>query len=156
LLLSLPLPYLSVVVLAVNSDVVVIIVTNTEGCVQSPVTQPQKVTPQAKITKEDGVNVQCELFSTPAIELIFVVPEDSGIGDGNGPLAISPLLPLAKGTEAMFLPMMNQSYLSLTQHKMLPTISTGPAKHSNNSADKQNLPEEASLHPPNHPKCTTC
>jgi len=84
-----------------------------------------------------------ELFSMPEPELISVVPEDSSIGDGKEPLTISPLLPLTKGTEAMFLPGMNQSNLSLTLHEMLPTVSTGPVKHINNFADKQNLPEEA-------------
>jgi len=119
--------------------------TNTEGCMQSPMTQPQKVSPNSEITEDDGSNVQGELFSTPETEVISVVPEDSSIGDGKEPLTTSPMLPLAKGTEAMFLPGTNQSNLSPTLHKMLPTIFTGPVKHINNVADKQNLPEEALL-----------
>jgi len=118
--------------------------TNTQDCVISPVSQQEKITPQSMITEEDGSNhIQSELSSTSAMELISVEPNNSG----NGPLVSSVLLPLATGTEAMFVPTVNQSYPSLTQHDMLPGIFTCPAKDTNNSPNKQNLPEEVSFHP---------
>jgi len=61
--------------------------------------------------------------------------------DGGTPLAISPLLPLVKGTEAMSVPTTKQFYFIPTQHEMFPAISSGSAKHSYNSLlDKQNSP----------------
>jgi len=137
------------------SNVTEITPAKTRDCMLSPVNQQAHVAPQSTLTEEDGNDVcllnfiandehlqkrKYRLSSTSPMEPASVELECCS-SDGGTPLAISPLLPLVKGTEAMSVPTTKQFYLIPTQHEMFPAISSGSAKHSYNSLlDKQNSP----------------